>query len=187
MSYVDDEFCATLPKMMHVSFVETRSPSSSPERRVVPPRVLSPPLPAASPAFNVLPPRTAKHWKVARPRTLPDVCDHALPIITGLHEHEHTLWILSTHWFFYHRSQDHLPRGSSRTPSKRVRSAKYYHHYLYLPPSRSAGRIAVFWFKGPIPYIEGCQWNYRRETCHLCLRMTGAVQCEVECVLSGCN
>ncbi|KOB73999.1 Uncharacterized protein OBRU01_09713, partial [Operophtera brumata] len=60
-----------------------RSPSSSPERRAVPPRVLSPPLPAASPAFNVLPPRTAKHWKVARPRTLPDVCDSALPIITG--------------------------------------------------------------------------------------------------------
>ncbi|KAG6450398.1 hypothetical protein O3G_MSEX006591 [Manduca sexta] len=62
-----------------------RSPSSSPERRVLPARVLSPPLPVASPpALRALPPRTSRHiTQRTRPRTVLD-SDHMLPFITGI-------------------------------------------------------------------------------------------------------
>jgi hypothetical protein len=65
--------------------LSARSPSSSPERRVVRARILSPPLPPASPpAMRVLLPRMSRHTALrSRPRTVPDV-DTLLPIITGI-------------------------------------------------------------------------------------------------------
>ncbi|XP_053602612.1 cytosolic carboxypeptidase 6-like [Plodia interpunctella] len=61
-----------------------RSPSSSPERRVLPARILSPPLPQASPpALRALPPRLSRHTAMKnRPKTGIDV-NTILPIITG--------------------------------------------------------------------------------------------------------
>ncbi|CAH2104424.1 unnamed protein product [Euphydryas editha] len=61
-----------------------RSPSSSPEKRVLVARVLSPPLPLASPpALRALPLRTAKNATLrGRPRTV-HVGEGTLPIITG--------------------------------------------------------------------------------------------------------
>ncbi|XP_050361905.1 cytosolic carboxypeptidase 6-like [Nymphalis io] len=61
-----------------------RSPSSSPERRVLVARTLSPPLPAASPpALRALPLRTARYAGLrSKPRKV-HVRDTNLPIITG--------------------------------------------------------------------------------------------------------
>nr|XP_037866500.1 cytosolic carboxypeptidase 6 [Bombyx mori] len=61
-----------------------RSPSSSPERRAVPARVVSPPLPVVyPPALKALPPRSSRHITLrARPRTVPDT-NSLLPFITG--------------------------------------------------------------------------------------------------------
>ncbi|XP_047041885.1 cytosolic carboxypeptidase 6 [Helicoverpa zea] len=61
-----------------------RSPSSSPERRVLAGRVLSPPLPKVSPpAMQALPGRLSRrHMLKSRPKTMPDV-DLMLPVITG--------------------------------------------------------------------------------------------------------
>ncbi|CAH0726019.1 unnamed protein product, partial [Brenthis ino] len=61
-----------------------RSPSSSPERRVLAGRVLSPPIPVTSPpALRALPVRNARNATLrAKPRT-PYVGDNILPIITG--------------------------------------------------------------------------------------------------------
>uniref|UniRef100_A0A2A4JRH4 Peptidase M14 domain-containing protein n=1 Tax=Heliothis virescens TaxID=7102 RepID=A0A2A4JRH4_HELVI len=60
-----------------------RSPSSSPERRVLAGRVLSPPLPkVSSPAMQALPGRLSRrHMLKSRPKTVLDV-DLMLPIIT---------------------------------------------------------------------------------------------------------
>ncbi|KAJ8729218.1 hypothetical protein PYW08_000799 [Mythimna loreyi] len=61
-----------------------RSPSSSPERRVLAGRVLSPSLPKVSePPLQALPARLSRRPMLkSRPRTVPDM-DHVLPIITG--------------------------------------------------------------------------------------------------------
>ncbi|XP_075991783.1 cytosolic carboxypeptidase 6-like [Anticarsia gemmatalis] len=62
-----------------------RSPSSSPERRVLVARVLSPSLPKVSPpAIQALAPKLTRRpvLKARRPRTVPNI-DHVLPIITG--------------------------------------------------------------------------------------------------------
>ncbi|XP_046961296.1 cytosolic carboxypeptidase 6-like [Vanessa cardui] len=61
-----------------------RSPSSSPERRVLVARILSPPLPARSPpTLRALPLRTTRNAGLrARPRTV-HVVESNLPIITG--------------------------------------------------------------------------------------------------------
>ncbi|KAJ0182059.1 hypothetical protein K1T71_002781 [Dendrolimus kikuchii] len=61
-----------------------RSLSSSPERRVLPARVLSPPLPLHSNlALKALPLRASRHINLrARPRTVPNT-DNILPHITG--------------------------------------------------------------------------------------------------------
>ncbi|CAH2104425.1 unnamed protein product [Euphydryas editha] len=66
-----------------------RSPSSSPEKRVLVARVLSPPLPLASPpALRALPLRTAKNATLrGRPRTV-HVGEGTLPIITGKYQTE---------------------------------------------------------------------------------------------------
>ncbi|XP_038210015.1 cytosolic carboxypeptidase 6-like [Zerene cesonia] len=75
----DSIFCLFFPE-----FWSLRSPSSSPERRVLAARVLSPPLPAASPpVLRALPPRTARYATLrTRPKTVP-VENDALPIIKG--------------------------------------------------------------------------------------------------------
>ncbi|CAB3250426.1 unnamed protein product [Arctia plantaginis] len=62
-----------------------RSPSSSPERRVLVTRVLSPPLPKISPpTIQALAPKLTRRpvLKSRRPRTVPNY-DHVLPVITG--------------------------------------------------------------------------------------------------------
>ncbi|XP_022820628.1 cytosolic carboxypeptidase 6-like [Spodoptera litura] len=61
-----------------------RSPSSSPERRVLAGRVLSPSLPKVSPpALKALPARLSRRPILkSRPRTVLDI-DHILPVITG--------------------------------------------------------------------------------------------------------
>ncbi|KAI5634552.1 zinc carboxypeptidase domain-containing protein [Phthorimaea operculella] len=66
------------------AYERERSPSSSPERRVLATRVLSPPLPPASPTGMLGPPaRRPRHSCMlrARSKTVPD--DHILPAITG--------------------------------------------------------------------------------------------------------
>ncbi|KAJ2953856.1 hypothetical protein O0L34_g1486 [Tuta absoluta] len=66
------------------AYERDRSPSSSPERRVLATRVLSPPLPPASPTGMLGPPaRRPRHSCMlrARSKTVPD--DHILPAITG--------------------------------------------------------------------------------------------------------
>ncbi|GBP05939.1 hypothetical protein EVAR_3218_1 [Eumeta japonica] len=60
-----------------------RSPSSSPERRAVRARVLSPPLPPASPPTHVPPRPYRQPPHRARPRTSPYV-DPLLPLVTGV-------------------------------------------------------------------------------------------------------
>ncbi|KAL0849506.1 hypothetical protein ABMA28_013783 [Loxostege sticticalis] len=62
-----------------------RSPSSSPERRAVRPRILSPPMPPTSPPpLRALLPRMTRHTALRRrPRTMHDI-DNVLPVITGI-------------------------------------------------------------------------------------------------------
>ncbi|XP_061707572.1 cytosolic carboxypeptidase 6-like [Cydia pomonella] len=67
----------------HLPHIHTKmSPSSSPERRVLAGRVLSPPLPPASPPpLRALPPRSTR-LRRTKPRIEPDL-DPLLPLITG--------------------------------------------------------------------------------------------------------
>lgn len=71
---------------VNISFSHNfRSPSSSPERRVLVTRVLSPPLPKISPpTIHALAPKLTRRpvLKSRRPRTVPNY-DHLLPVITG--------------------------------------------------------------------------------------------------------
>ncbi|XP_032529515.2 cytosolic carboxypeptidase 6-like [Danaus plexippus] len=65
------------------AYERERSPSSSPDRRVLVSRVLSPPLPVTSPpAIRALPPRTARSVR-QRTCTRVHIGDNLLPAITG--------------------------------------------------------------------------------------------------------
>ncbi|CAF4786070.1 unnamed protein product [Pieris macdunnoughi] len=64
------------------AYERKRSPSSSPERRVLATRMLSPSLPIASPLLKALPPRTARNPSIrTRPKTVN--MENTLPMIQG--------------------------------------------------------------------------------------------------------
>ncbi|CAH2249446.1 jg2110, partial [Pararge aegeria aegeria] len=96
-----------------------RSPSSSPERRVLAARVLSPPLPVASPpALRSFPSRTARNLaQKSRPRTV-YISDNVLPIITGKAVRTPRLAVVDLS--AYIRTPASFPRHGARQPKLRT-------------------------------------------------------------------
>ncbi|CAG9784195.1 unnamed protein product [Diatraea saccharalis] len=98
------------------------SPSSSPERRVVRPRILSPPLPVTSPpALRALLPRVSRHAVLrARPKTVPDM-ETILPVITGTTVRTPRLAVVDMSAYIrtpkgYDRPRGHIKHRLARPP-----------------------------------------------------------------------